>query len=72
MEVRSHRRGAAPCSSAEYPTPAVFHKPKQSTVEVFILRGSSYALVGKFGPGDTVRSEVVAGFEMGVDDICPA
>jgi Uma2 family endonuclease len=42
------------------------------TVEVFMLRGSSYALVGKFGPGETVRSEVVAGFEIGVDEVCPA
>jgi len=41
------------------------------TVEVFVLRGSSYALVGKFGPGETVRSEVIAGFEISVDEICP-
>ena len=42
------------------------------SVEVFVLRGSSFAQVGKFGPGETVRSEVVAGFEIGVDEICPA
>ncbi len=42
------------------------------TVEVFVLRGGSYALVGKVGPGETLRSEVVAGFEIGVDEICPA
>ncbi|HET7087891.1 MAG TPA: Uma2 family endonuclease [Anaerolineae bacterium] len=42
------------------------------SVEVFVLRGSSFAQVGKFGPGETVRSEVVAGFAISVDDICPA
>ena len=42
------------------------------TLGVFVLRGSSFALVGKLGPGETVPSEVVAGFEIGVDEICPA
>ena len=42
------------------------------TVEVFVLRGSSFALAGKFGSGETLRSEVVTGFEIGVDEICPA
>jgi Uma2 family endonuclease len=41
------------------------------TVEVFVLRGSSFTLVGKFGTGETVHSEVIGGFAIGVDALCP-
>lgn len=46
--------------------------PKARTIELFCLRGSTYALIGKYGVGEIVRSEVLAGFEVKVEDVCPA
>jgi Uma2 family endonuclease len=46
--------------------------PKARTVELFCLRGSTYALTGKYGAGETVRSEVLPGFEVKVEEVCPA
>jgi Uma2 family endonuclease len=46
--------------------------PKARTIELFCLRGSTYALIGKYGVGETVRSEVLQGFEVKVEDVCPA
>jgi Uma2 family endonuclease len=42
------------------------------TVELFFLRDSQYELIGKYGVGETVRSEVLPGFEVKVEKICPA
>jgi len=39
------------------------------TIEVFVLEGSTYALLGKFGLGEVVRSKVLAGFEVVVDEV---
>jgi Uma2 family endonuclease len=39
------------------------------TVEVFVREEGAYALLGKFEAGDVARSEVVAGFQVAVDDI---
>jgi Uma2 family endonuclease len=39
------------------------------TVEVFVREGETYVLLGKFEAGDVARSEVVAGFQVAVDDI---
>jgi Uma2 family endonuclease len=44
--------------------------PKKQTVEVFVLRNGAYRLLGKFGPGEAVRSEILPGFEPLVDEIC--
>jgi Uma2 family endonuclease len=46
--------------------------PKVRTIELFCLRGSTYALIGKNGVGETVRSEVLPGFEVKVEAVCPA
>lgn len=57
----------AECGVPEYwivdPAPAV------QTIEVYRLTGQSYALIGKWGPGDVARSEVLAGFEVAVDNV---
>jgi len=45
--------------------------PKLRTIELYNLRGSAYALIGKYGVGESVRSEVLAGFEITVENICP-
>ncbi|MEK7311684.1 MAG: Uma2 family endonuclease [Chloroflexota bacterium] len=45
----------------------VDYRPK--TIEVFVLEAGTYALVNQFGPGDTVRSTTLIGFEVKVDDI---
>ena len=44
--------------------------PDARTVEVFALRGRAYALAGKFEADDTLRSEVLAEFQVSVDQIC--
>ncbi|MDZ7406702.1 MAG: Uma2 family endonuclease [candidate division KSB1 bacterium] len=46
--------------------------PHARTIELFGLRGSIYALIGKYAVGETVRSEVLAGFEVKVEEVCPA
>lgn len=43
--------------------------PEARTLEVFVLRGSSYELLGSFGSGEAARSEVLQGFEPSVDEI---
>jgi len=40
--------------------------PKVGTIEVFVLREGEYALLGRWGVGDTARSEVLAGLEIAV------
>ena len=45
--------------------------PDERTVEVFSLREGRYALVDRFGAGDTLRSKLLAGFEVKVEDIFP-
>ena len=46
--------------------------PKARTIELFALQGGTYVLIGKYGVGETVRSEVLPGFAVKVEDICPA
>ena len=45
--------------------------PDKRQIEIFALRGSDYELMGRFGPGERATSEVLAGFEIGVDEVCP-
>jgi Uma2 family endonuclease len=45
--------------------------PDLRTIEVFVLRDGQYALVGKFGLGERVRSEVLKDFEVAVDEVLP-
>jgi len=46
--------------------------PPARTIELFFLRENRYELIGKYGVGETVRSEVLPGFEVKVDEVCPA
>lgn len=46
--------------------------PDKRQIEVFALRGSDYEILGRFGPGEQAASEVLAGFQIGVDEVCPA
>jgi Uma2 family endonuclease len=39
------------------------------TVEVLALRDGTYSPAGEWGPGESARSEVLAGFVVAVDDI---
>jgi Uma2 family endonuclease len=43
--------------------------PEARTIEVFILQQGIYALLVKAGPGQKAYSQLLAGFEIGVDDV---
>ncbi len=43
--------------------------PDARIIEVFVLREGTYTLLGKWGPGEAARSEVLAGFEVAVDEV---
>lgn len=43
--------------------------PKRQSIEVFVLRNGVYELLGKYGPDEQARSEVLPGFEPFVDEI---
>ena len=43
--------------------------PKAQTIEVFVIEEDAYTLLGKFGPGEGVRSQVLAGLEVMVDEV---
>jgi Uma2 family endonuclease len=45
--------------------------PDKRQIEVFALRGSDYEILGRFGPGEQAGSEVLSGFEISVDEVCP-
>jgi Uma2 family endonuclease len=45
--------------------------PDLRVVEVYMLRDGVYVLLGKFGPGDTIRSQVLAGFAVAIDQVLP-
>jgi Uma2 family endonuclease len=45
--------------------------PRARTIELFFLRDGTYSLIGKYGVGETVRSEVLKGFEVKVEEVCP-
>ncbi len=45
--------------------------PQARTIELFVLRASAYHLIDNYAVGATVRSEVLPGFEVNVEDICP-
>lgn len=45
--------------------------PADRRIEVFVRRDEFYAPLGKFRPGQRTRSQVLAGFNVAVEDICP-
>jgi len=46
--------------------------PEARTIELYWLEQGAYTLVGKYGVGEAVRSKVLAGFEVEVEDVCPS
>ena len=46
--------------------------PEARTVELYVLRGGSYQLLGRHGAGETARSEVLSGFSVDLDEIFPS
>jgi len=46
--------------------------PDERTIEAFALRGQSYDLVDKRGAGESVRSRVLAGLVVSIDEVLPA
>ena len=43
--------------------------PQARTVEVFVLQGERYELLGRWGVGETARSSLLPGFEVDVADL---
>jgi len=43
--------------------------PRLRTMEIYVLRSGSYELLGRFGAGEQVRSEVLPGFSPAVDEV---
>jgi len=43
--------------------------PEKQTIEVFMLRWGAYELLGRWGKGEVARSELLAGFEVAVDEV---
>jgi hypothetical protein len=46
--------------------------PEPRTIEVFVLEKDVYVLLGKFGAGETVRSQLLPGFQVTVDVVFAA
>lgn len=46
--------------------------PELQTIEIYVLRDQSYALLGQWGRGEVAASPVMAGFEIGVEEIMPS
>ncbi len=46
--------------------------PDKRQIEVFVLRGGDYELIGRFGPEETARSEVLPGFAVLVGEVVAA
>ncbi len=46
--------------------------PRARTIELFVLREGVYDLIGNYSVSATVRSKVLLGFEVKVEEICPA
>ena len=44
-------------------------EPNSFTIEVYVLRGQAYALLGKFGREEQTRSEVLPDFTIPVKDV---
>ncbi len=42
---------------------------RASTIEVFSLEEGAYALVGQFGSGEVAHSQLLAGFQVAVDEV---
>ncbi|MBI3913450.1 MAG: Uma2 family endonuclease [Chloroflexi bacterium] len=43
---------------------------KTCVAEVYVLRDREYVLLGRWGAGESARSEVLAGFEIAIDEVC--
>ncbi len=45
--------------------------PDRREIEIFVLRRGDYMLLGRFSSGEVASSEVIAGFKVEVDQVCP-
>ncbi|MFQ5854844.1 MAG: Uma2 family endonuclease [Anaerolineae bacterium] len=45
--------------------------PRTRTIEMHVLEQGTYLLVGQYGPGEVIQSQVVPGFEVRVDEVFP-
>lgn len=45
--------------------------PDECLVEVYVLRGRAYALLGQFAAEDTVQSELLPDLQIPIANICP-
>ncbi|MCX7841199.1 MAG: Uma2 family endonuclease, partial [Anaerolineae bacterium] len=45
-------------------------EPERCQIEIFVLRGSDYALLGHFASGELAYSEILKGFQIQVDEVC--
>lgn len=43
--------------------------PDKLEIEVFVLQEGSYQVLGRWGTGEAARSEVLAGFEVAIENI---
>ncbi len=43
--------------------------PEAETIEVFVLEAGVYVALGKFGAGQTARSQLLDGFQVSVDEV---
>jgi Uma2 family endonuclease len=43
--------------------------PEAKTIEVFVLEGSVYTLLGRFLPGQVAHSQLLTGFQVAVDEV---
>ncbi len=45
-------------------------EPQLCVAEVFVLRGNQFTLLGRWSAGEIARSEILAGFEIALNEIC--
>lgn len=43
--------------------------PEQRAIEVYILKEGAYIPLGKYGPGEVARSQLLSGFQVAVDQV---
>ncbi|MEW5986303.1 MAG: Uma2 family endonuclease [Chloroflexota bacterium] len=44
--------------------------PEECAIDIYVLRGQAYALLGRYGAGEQTQSEVLPEFAVNVDEIC--
>lgn len=44
--------------------------PEECAIDIYVLRGQAYALLGRYGVGEHTQSEALPEFSVNVDEIC--